>query len=420
MGGFEGQHVRADAFGAAGTPTFSTIDPPEGAVSLLINSANEYVIHGNSLGGGAADRDYFLRFTLLIPTAIPTMDQDVAKFETSGGLVCGAALSLDSATGKLQWGADMGPTALQVGIPYIIEMRCRRNTTTNRVEMEVRVDGVTQFNNSLSINVNTPQRFNLGVDSATFTQSFKYDEWFLNDDQGASDNSWVGTDEQLAFFLPNADVQRDTNWQRAAGGTASLFEAINNTPPIGKADASAGDNDQIENGAITNTEAYVAGYPALDTLIPAGSDPKHALFMLHTGRSSVGNVNIGVDASFDGGSSWEGEESWIAGEAQAGTYPTGWGDESKASQSARPFKVDLSASPPALTVQPRLKLRKGSLSSDRVMCCYAGLYVSYVPGAPPPTDAVVKVKSGGVWSTKPVKVKSGGVFTTKPTKAIHE
>lgn len=96
-----------------------------------------------------------------------------------------------------------------------------------------------------------------------------YDDLALNDDQGASQNSWPG-EGRVIHVKPASDNAR-VNWTGGAGGTTNLFDAVNNTPPIGQ--SGAGTNlSQIRNptsGATANYDANMQTYTAAG--LPAGA-----------------------------------------------------------------------------------------------------------------------------------------------------
>jgi hypothetical protein len=195
-------------------------------------------------------------------------------------------------------------------------------------------------------------------------------------------------DEELAFFLPDSDVQRDAAWTGGAGGTAGLFAALDNTPPAGVADASATDSSQIENAASDTDDVYVAGFPALSSEIPAGADLRHARLLTHLGRSGSTSRDMGFDLSMDTGGSWKGEQVIAAGAGAAGVFPSNWGPSPGV---AERLTADISADGLALTEEPRVRFRKATATTDRVFSCYAGLYVSYVPAPPDVTPPVVTI-----------------------------
>lgn len=201
------------------------------------------------------------------------------------------------------------------------------------------------------------------------------DDVAWNDDQGASQNSYPG-DEKIVLFLPISDNARDTLWTGGAGGTTSLFDAVNNTPPVGT--ASETNTTQIEHagGAGGTTDRYdanmttytTAGIASGDTInvmqffdvdgedVTTGTKLLNFEVLSNPVMASPGNVTAGNDA---GG---------------LGTYPSFW----SVHRSGMTYN-------PSVTVgtSPVMRVRRPETATRVASVCFMGIYVSYTPAAAP-------------------------------------
>ena len=117
----------------------------------------------------------------------------------------------------------------------------------------------TQFNNAISANygntaISSVQWGNLSAGGAL---TVWVDGIAINDSTGVNQNGVPPADSGKALILPAADSSR-TGFTAGAGATTSLFDAVNNTPPVGVAVGSATNASQIKDVVSNTTDNYVA------------------------------------------------------------------------------------------------------------------------------------------------------------------
>jgi len=181
-------------------------------------------------------------------------------------------------------------------------------TTSNFTSCELRVDGATVATWS-----GTQARGNaalrIGWVTTPTTGTLNWDDIAINDSSGAANNTWAG-DGGCILMLPISDNSIGA-FVAGLGGTTNHWDAVNNTPPVGVAEASATNTSQIKNRSATNptscdlnlatyTAAGVTGtVNAIQVFVNTGEDPA-------TGTKAgtcamVSNPAIGPSASFNYG-----------------------------------------------------------------------------------------------------------------------
>jgi hypothetical protein len=195
------------------------------------------------------------------------------------------------------------------------------------------------------------------------------DDWAINDSTGAAQNSWPGLG-QVVHLQPVSDNGR-IGWVAGVSGTTNLWDAVNNAPPVGVAQASGTVTSQIEDNANNTTDTYVAALQTYTAAgVPAGSTVVLAKPYALIGNSSTTVRQGGVTTTNPTIS----ETVQGTPAAVAGTFPTNWSL--------------LSPSPtmsPTVTLgtAPTLTLRKATASADYLMCCAMALLVEYTAPAVP-------------------------------------
>src|SRR5262245_17483984 len=255
--GFEGRDVVATGTGLDGVSrvgsagmSVDTATVRSGAAALKLDSGagniatnagfNATIALPATLYGRA-----YLRFTSLPGSTVP-----VARFVGTGNaasarLSSGGKLQLFNDVAGTQIGSDSAAT-LTTGVWYRIELSLLSASGTADA-VELRLDGTTVASGSgLALNDATTVGFAAGWVAAPGANLVSHlDDYALNDSTGASQNSWPG-DGKVVALLPTADNARASLWTGGAGGTTSLFEAVNNAPPVGVASASATNTSQVE------------------------------------------------------------------------------------------------------------------------------------------------------------------------------
>lgn len=374
-GGFEGGHRLVDGLSVGGTPTYDSTDPITGDYSLACDGSGEYVAFPIT---ESADRNFYARYKMRV-SALPTASCQIFTF-LDGITPTLAAVTL-RADGKFQIASTLSTVVVVPDQVYTLELRYLK-TAAGNVTAELRVDGV------LAISVTQAQAaladgIRMGYISASGTiPILTIDDWAVNDDQGADDNTWVGVDEKFALLLPAADSLRDATWLGAAGGTANLFEALNNLPPAGLSTTNGTDASQIESistGAAA-TDRYRPQLEAYNAKLPAGASVEHVQAVTMFGSQT----STAKPGSIKGVSSPALAKATANSSGAQGAFPTGW----VAIQTA--IAVDPAV---ALTDQPVLEVEREHATTDRPSHCLMGMMVGYIEGTPDVTPPVVTIDS---------------------------
>lgn len=289
-----------------------------------------------------------------------------------------------SATGKLglfhgstQIGSDSA--TLVVNRWYRIELSWIIATGTGDAA-ELELDGVSVASETGANRTDTlASIIQIGAFSAVTSSGFFVDDIALNDDQGASQNSWPG-EGKVVLLLPTADSAVGTGWTLGTGTAISSngFGSVDNTPPVGVTNVEAGsDPKQIRNASSNANSAYDATMTTYTAAgIGAGStinvvDPiVMTAAPVSTGakQGTVGLVSnpaitpIALAAGGTSGAFWSG--------VAENTYPTGW----KLSHSTVTYD-------PAVTLgtAPVMRINQVTSSTRIATVCFMGIYVDYTP-----------------------------------------
>jgi hypothetical protein len=182
---------------------------------------------------------------------------------------------------------------------------------------------------------------------------------------------------KVALLVPISDNARATLWTGGVGGTTSLFDAVNNTPPIGTATET--DLTQIEHagGAAGTTDAYDANMTTYSTAGINSGDTVLAvqLFAAHgediaTGAKLLAFSVVSNPAIASSGNVTAGDATPTA----LGTYPTEWGI-TYGTLTTSP-SVTLGTSPVMRSLRPETASRVASV-------CFMGMNVAWTPAAVP-------------------------------------
>ncbi len=211
----------------------------------------------------ALNRFYYLRAYLYF-TALPSSTVGVLVWGTNFyevHLTSAGKLRLIWAGTPAQIGSDSVAT-IATGTWYRVELAFKLGTGALDAA-ELRLDGVSVASESGTNRSDTlPTTLNAGWLSAPGASKICYvDDVALNNDQGSVQNSWPGS-EKIVLLTPTSDFSRAV-WTGGAGGTTNLYDAVNNTPPIGTATET--NLTQIEHAGSSPGDYYVARTPTLAT-----------------------------------------------------------------------------------------------------------------------------------------------------------
>lgn len=273
----------------------------------------------------AANRTYYIRGYVYLqtgPAAVESM------------LTVGAAdniVSVRFATNSKYQLWNMSGTPAQIGsdadftitsnIWYLMELKIVLNGSTQLTDCELIIENrFVASASGLAIAATGAVVSFEGIAGKTL----KLDDVAVNDDQGSVNNTWCGPGS-VVLMKPSSDQQIGT-WTGGAAGTTNLWDAVNNTPPIGV--AAETDLTSIETGDSSpdnatdeyrgNCGTYLAaGVPAIskiNAIVPWINDGQEVATGTKTGSFALQSNPAGSYFAFT-----YGEDV-----GASGTYPTNW------------------------------------------------------------------------------------------------
>ena len=268
----------------------------------------------------------------------------------------------------VQIGSD-GPTiAFNDGIWHKLEISMTYSAAGAET-YELRWNDVVVHSGSAAITAASGWQVGFGLGAGVGANVIWYaDDCALNDSTGASQNSWCG-EGKVVNLIPTSDSARAALWKGGVGGTTSLFDAVNNIPPIGTgtetnltqiehAGAAAGTTDAYDANMTTYTAAGIGAADTImvvENLMVTGEDISTGTKLLNV--QAVSNPAISVSANFDVGS------------AAVGTFPTNWNAARSGVVSYLP-SVTLATAPVLRVIRPETASRVASV-------CYMAMVVEY-------------------------------------------
>jgi hypothetical protein len=211
-----------------------------------------------------------------------------------------------------------------------------------------------------------------------------FDDWAINDDQGTSQNGQIGNQGKIVLLKPISDNAR-VGFTGGAGGTANLFQAVDNIPPTGLVLASATATSQIKDATSNTTDSYTANLAAYSTAVASGGGGIGATDPITLVQGVVNHGNSSTTSRTNGltvvSNPAIAEATGGTGTTAAGTWPTGW-----------PTLKSAVSYAPSVTkgTSPTIKFRKGTASTDSSMSDLMGLCVEYIPVLPQPLTIVAQ------------------------------
>ncbi len=245
-----------------GTVTYQTTTARNSGRALQAGpSAGNYLqINGPVM---TASRAYFVRFYFRTDDVTPSAANGVQLWVWRLNAVQAADILLAQNGTIIQRDANLA-TVGSTFTPsnntwYRIEQKIIVPAAGNGT-LEMKIDGVT-IGSSASVDVNnalTPVTNRVGhVNSPDTTSTIYIDDLAINDDQGASENGYPGHGN-ITYLKPVSDNAKGTGWVAGAGGS-TLYDAVDNVPPVGVAVVSATNTSQIKNasnlGAVSDYRA---------------------------------------------------------------------------------------------------------------------------------------------------------------------
>lgn len=394
VGTANGQLEVAGSVGV-GTPTFAldttvfSRAPSRGSVKVHVDASSRgNIFHEftSTLG-----RAYFLRVRCAV-SVLPVADTVILTFADTGGndlvnirLTTTGKLQLWNKTAGTQIGSNSAYTVVAGGAAptadkwFMLGLKCLIGVGSIDVA-EGQVNGVTIATaSSLALTDTAIGRFAGGFleINPAVTMDIWYDDGALNDDQTGNENSYP-SDAYVALLKPTSDSSA-TGFTEGAGGTGALWDAVNNTPPVGVVTASATNTSQIKDATNNITDNYVATCESYTTVgVPANATVVLTQAVATVGGSTTVAQSFGLTiASNPTGS----EKTGSGPAAAAGTWDSNWNS----------FYTDPNYAPaPTLGTSPTLKIRQNTASTVTRSVAFMGIAAEVtIPVLPPPPTVVV-------------------------------
>ena len=377
--------AESNAFEVEGVTPFNT----PGIVTSPVRTGN-YAYSNEGSGqdsiryttSGVLGTTYYIRAYFHVDTTI-SVPIKVLTFRTAavGNLV---SVRIYGISGKNVYGlwndvtnTQIGSNSLQYDLNTWVQVELSIITNVGSTDAaEMMIENVSVANaTGLALSDSAPDIIDVGYFGGS-QGKLSWDDVALNDSNGSDQNSWPGAGSQV-LLLPISDNARDTKWTGGAGGTTNLYDAVNNTPPIGTATET--DLTQIEHagGAAGTTDRYDAnmttfattGLTAADTIslmqfvevdgedITTGAKLLNFEVLSNPVMASPGNVTAGDNIG------------------ALGTYPANWAAHRSAVLYNPSVDVDVS---------PVMRARRPETASRVASVCFMGIYVEYVPAEDDP------------------------------------
>lgn len=326
---------------------------------------------------GALATDYYTRVYLYIDAAALSGILTILEVQTNAAAtLCRVRLdtnltlvATDSANTVLGTSA-----ALSTGQWYIVEQHFKigSGTTDDTYEVRVYQDGQSvpsPFYSSTTVSIGTvaPNFLLVGPATLSGTITMHWDDVAINDSAaGSGQTSWCGTGV-VQHSYPTGDGTR-VGWTAGAGGTTSLFDAVDNKPPVGVVTASATNTSQIKDGTSNTTDTM--SFNMVDyTTLGIASQPVFVEARAVVGNSTTTSTSVAVQSTSNPAIT---EATQSTGTTAAGTYPTGW----------TAFSIGKAYAPSVtLGTQPVTRVRKNTASTDVAGCCSVFLVIETGVGA---------------------------------------
>lgn len=207
---------------------------------------------------------------------------------------------------------------------YRFEMSIVEGGLSTFTNVELRLDGATVASSS-GLGLTPNGSFTAGwIDTPGDAKTLYLDDMALNDSTGGSNNSWCG-DGKIVLMKPVSDSQRGS-WTGGAGGTTNLWDAVNNTPPVGTATET--DSTQIESADSSGdnaTDEYRGDCGSYTTAGIGASDTINAIRTLcnHGEDVSTGTKTGSFGCQANPAETY-GTFTFGADAGALATYPTTW------------------------------------------------------------------------------------------------
>ncbi len=244
--GAETRSPQAEGLGTVGTAGIDTSNQRSGgACYSFAPSGDNRVTYALS---GVAGRVYSMRVGLRFSSVAPSVNSFVCAFRHSVTEIVAPTLHTDGTVSL--WNniaaVDVGTNspALSANTYYLFEVQLSVPAAGNgTVSWRILNSDGTTFHtgataSSQNVGTSAIARVDFGHLTSGDTVVTVYgDDFAVNDDQGASQTGYPG--QGKVYFLTPTSDSSNTGFTDQAGGTTNLYDAVDNTPPIGVSAPSA-------------------------------------------------------------------------------------------------------------------------------------------------------------------------------------
>jgi hypothetical protein len=342
--------------------TVVTSPARSGGYSARYNTASAL----STLFNGVLGRNYYVRAWIRFP-ANPSASQPIIF--SSNGTTQGVTVraNTNGTLSLLRGTTVLGTTAaLAVDTWHLVQLRLKHVSGVTD-DAELFVNGVSIGSGAGTAAVDTVPSITIGR-FATGTYTIYFDDVAINDDQGADENSWPSDNGAVIFLKPVADEQVGVGWQAGAGSKTNLWDAIDNTPPIGS--SSPTNTSQIANNSTDGLlyDARIEPYASRLTGIVKLVQP-----LAYHGFSLSGGVTQAVTGVSNPASA---QVTGVSPSSAVGVFPSNWSLIRGTAVNGDITDRNTGAV---------LRFEKVTLVGATSYCCQLGLMVEYVPVVSGPT-----------------------------------
>jgi hypothetical protein len=397
--GAESGHFHVEGLTLVGTTlTVDTGTKRTGTGSFKFDTSATVIL--NASFTGATDRTYYACAHVLFPaaTGMPTSaTSTVLTLRTAAASMIGSIMITSAGKARLfsnaeasQVGSDSA-TTLTTDTWYRLELVLRVNSAAGADDtLEGYLDGVQiAASSTRTMGTTAPGQMRFGFVDDPGTSIVMYvDDVVLHDDQGGVNDGLPG-DVHVSALIPSSDNARtgDVLWTGGAGGTTALYDAVNNTPPVGIQIASDTDTSQIRHDG-SGAGVYDANCPAYSTItdLAAVTDIMGVKVVAAVGEEiSTGTKNIRLEGV--SGPVIASTGDLLVGGSAVAEYPSNWTRQETA--------FEETTKPAALSTTPVIRINRAETASRACACCFLGLQVVWqtaeVGGAEPRYRSIMMV-----------------------------
>ncbi len=387
-----------------------TYDTGFGDLQIVVGGAarsGDAAYRANTLGaylnfvfGATADRTFYARAWVMVTSAPPSQNGLLA-FYNSATLLAQITLGTDL---KFRHGAGES-AAISLNTWYCLELSAFQ-TGASGIATDSRVNGASLGSQTGAVMPPAAISFGTSVRLTTATAwggTAYFDDWALNDDLGASNNSWTGDDESVLELRPTSDTAAG-GWVRGngAGFGGEGYKSLDNNPPRGK-NYSAESTIRCQNGSAS-----------------AANDSKFQC-PSYAAAGVTGTVIAAKARSWMGDDGFAGEFAVATRIAANPADPTE--NVINAGNAGNPFSdiswreiLGVIQELPTVTLADPVTLQIGrrSTTGAAMHANYGGVSIAVEPSVP--ITSFHKLRASGSFIAKPVRVKDSGVMLEKPVK----